>query len=156
MPLELIVRSAAGAQRVVRLEADRYSFGRAANNDFSFPEDGELSRQHLAFERFGAGWLVVDQGSRNGTQVNGKPISGKKLLRPGDCVTAGRLSIDYGDPNVAQDRSVVFVDKPDQDAGSSIVSVSLDGLMARTRAISLAEAPPMASVSQMAALIQAG
>ena len=156
MPLELLVRSSTGAEKVVRLDAERYSFGRAAANDFAFPEDGELSRQHLSIERFGDGWLVVDQGSRNGTQVNGKPISGRKLLRPGDSVTAGRLTIEFRDPTVSQDRNVVFVDKPGDDAGSSIVSVSLDGLLGKTRVMSAAEAAPLASATQMAALIQAG
>ena len=112
MPLELMVRSAAGVERVVRLEGERYTVGRASANDLSFPEDGELSRQHMVFERFGDGWIVVDQGSRNGTQVNGKPISGRKLLRPGDSITAGRLSINLIDPAVMRgDRSVVFVDE---------------------------------------------
>ena len=85
MPHELIVRSGTGAGQAVRLDADRYTFGRAANNDYSFPEDGELSRQHLAFERFGDGWLVLDLGSRNGTLVNGKAIR----IEGGDYVLEG-------------------------------------------------------------------
>ncbi len=152
-----MVRSAAGVERVVRLEGERYTVGRASANDLSFPEDGELSRQHMVFERFGDGWIVVDQGSRNGTQVNGKPISGRKLLRPGDSITAGRLSINLIDPAVMRgDRSVVFVDKPEQESGSSIVSVSLDGLLGKTRVMSAAEAVPLGSAAQMEALIQAG
>lgn len=48
-----------------------------------------LSRKHARITRTPHGWLVVDQGSRNGTFVGGQRID-KRLLAEGDVVDCGR------------------------------------------------------------------
>jgi serine phosphatase RsbU (regulator of sigma subunit) len=108
---ELVVTNADGSRRVVPLNAERHSLGRALANDLSFPEEGELSRNHLAFERAGRDWILRDLGSTNGTSLNGRPLSGHCTLRPGDLVEAGRLKIEFRLPTpVAPDRTVMFLE----------------------------------------------
>jgi phosphoserine phosphatase RsbU/P len=159
MASELIVRTTDGASKVIKLEADRYSLGRAGTNSLAYPEDGQLSRQHLALERGNDAWLVVDLGSSNGTSVNGVRIVKPTPLKPGDRVTAGRLTLEFSDPDAStQDRHVVFVDKPEEEHRSATVAISLDKLLNAAKAATGVgqAAGPLASVSQMNALIQAG
>lgn len=47
--------------------------GRAEDNDLVLAEP-EVSRHHARLERDGAGWLVFDLKSTNGTWVNGDRI----------------------------------------------------------------------------------
>lgn len=42
-------------------------------------EDKSVSRRHARFERRGSGWGVIDQGSANGTFVNGAQVSEAEL-----------------------------------------------------------------------------
>ena len=158
MASELIVRTSDGSSTVIKLEADRYSLGRAGTNSLAYPEDGQLSRQHLALERGDDGWLVVDLGSSNGTSVNNVRIVKPTPLKAGDRVTAGRLTLEYTDPDASQDRRVVFVDKPEEERRSATVAISLDRLLNAAKASTgvIAAVSPLGSVSQMNALIQAG
>ena len=59
--------------------------------------DDRLSRRHCHVERYGEGFRVVDLGSRNGTKVNGVRVS-ERVLRNGDRIEIGSLSIEYIDP----------------------------------------------------------
>jgi pSer/pThr/pTyr-binding forkhead associated (FHA) protein len=43
-----------------------------------------VSRHHATIRHEGALWILVDVGSRNGTRVNGRPIDGRAVIRPGD------------------------------------------------------------------------
>ncbi len=158
MASELIVRTADGSTKVIKLDSDRYSIGRTGSNALAYPEDGQLSRQHLALERSGDGWLVVDLGSSNGTSVNGARIAKPTPLKAGDRITAGRLTLEYADGSGARDRHVVFVDKPDEESRSATVAISLDKLLSAAKAATgtAAALTPLASASQMNALIQAG
>ena len=50
--------------------------------------DHELSRQHVRLRRVAGGWELADLGSKNGTIVNGEPIS-RTTLADGDVIEAG-------------------------------------------------------------------
>jgi len=112
MTPELSIRTAEGTERTVRLDGVRYSLGRSTENHLCYAEDTGLSRQHLAFERDGEDWCVLDLGSKNGTLVNGVRISGSRRLMPGDRVSAGRLIITYAGPSRPATGTVMFVDSP--------------------------------------------
>ena len=108
---ELVVTHADGTRRIVPLNAERHSLGRALANDLSFPDEGELSRNHLAFERAGKDWILRDLGSTNGTSLNGRPLNGQCTLHPGDVVEAGRLRLEFRLPKpTAPDRTVMFLE----------------------------------------------
>ncbi|HEV3076344.1 MAG TPA: SpoIIE family protein phosphatase, partial [Thermoanaerobaculia bacterium] len=59
--------------------------GRAAGCDLALA-DPFLSRQHSRFFRRGERLFVEDLGSRNGTQVNGRPVHGPTEVAPGDAI----------------------------------------------------------------------
>ncbi len=106
MARELSVTCPDGSTRVVPLEGEYISIGRAPENDLAFPDDIGLSRRHLRFEKYGEDWLVRDLLSKNGTSVNGTRIAEPVRLKPGDRVTASRMSAVY-DPAGPQ-RPVLF------------------------------------------------
>src|SRR5438105_8762972 len=92
---ELVVYEPNGHTRIIPIATGRVSLGRAATNDLSYPEDSGLSRQHLVIERVGSDLVLRDLGSKNGTELNSQKVTGNNVLRPGDKVKAGRLTIEY-------------------------------------------------------------
>ena len=54
----------------------------------------EVSRQHCLLIITGAGVLVRDLGSRNGTFINGIPIAEETILQPGDSITTGPMTFE--------------------------------------------------------------
>lgn len=81
---------------VIHLHGDRLQIGRSSDNDISLPEP-EVSRRHalLSLVPGPDGSLSVeieDQGSTNGTYVNGKKVKssrGRMALHHGDVVRVG-------------------------------------------------------------------
>lgn len=67
---------------------DRVRIGREAGNEIRLA-DRRVSRHHAILERVGHGYLITDQGSSNGTYVNGVRISQPTPLHSGDTVTIG-------------------------------------------------------------------
>src|SRR5579872_3373373 len=92
---ELVVYGPDGGSRAVSLAGGSVSLGRAASNDLSYPDDSGLSRQHFIIERVGSDLILRDLGSKNGTEVNSQRVSGSSVLRPGDRIKAGRLTLEY-------------------------------------------------------------
>ncbi|MCW2926546.1 MAG: domain containing protein [Thermoleophilia bacterium] len=69
------------------------SIGRAAGNDVVLDE-GVVSGRHV---RLIAPGTVVDEGSTNGTFVNGQQLSGRAALRSGDMLQVGSTVFRYED-----------------------------------------------------------
>ncbi|MCW2959665.1 MAG: domain containing protein [Thermoleophilia bacterium] len=67
------------------------SFGRAATNDVVLDE-GVVSGRHARIIPPGT---VIDEGSTNGTFVNGLPVTGRTNLQPGDAVQVGSTVFRY-------------------------------------------------------------
>jgi diguanylate cyclase (GGDEF)-like protein len=78
----------------LELGEQRVRIGREADNDLVVLDDG-VSRWHLRVEPNRGGWLVMDVGSRNGTQLNGAPLEGVKRLKNGDLIKIGSAVIKY-------------------------------------------------------------
>ena len=78
---------------LVPLDADRITIGSHVSNDVVLSADRTVSRLHAVLEAFPAGWSLRDMGSRNGTFVNGRKLSGERLLAPGDEVRIGRTRL---------------------------------------------------------------
>jgi len=72
---------------VISLGAVRTGVGRDATNEVCL-QSMWVSRRHCVFERQGAGVIVTDLGSHNGTFVNGVPVKERPLLH-GDQVRIG-------------------------------------------------------------------
>jgi pSer/pThr/pTyr-binding forkhead associated (FHA) protein len=59
--------------------------------------DVTVSRRHARLERNGAGWLLQDLGSTNGTRLNGWLVSSPVPVRAGDQVSFGAASFMLAD-----------------------------------------------------------
>src|SRR5258708_30896014 len=62
----------------VEFTRDRTLVGREATCEVVV-EDKSVSRKHAVIEHRGEGWTVVDQGSANGTFVNGQKVAEAEL-----------------------------------------------------------------------------
>lgn len=153
---EVIIRTQAGLLRVVPLEGERYTLGRSPSNDLCFHEDAGLSRNHLALERTGDVWAVVDLGSRNGTKVNGVLVAPRRVLMPGDRVTAGSLLLEYRSEPVQRGSSVEFVDSPLDPAAGATVVANLDNIMKGGRALISTQSGGSSGHPQVHPLVRAG
>lgn len=73
------------------LVRDRVVVGRAGGDvDVSDPE---VSRRHLLLRNSSGRLAAEDLGSTNGTTVNGQRLSSETLLRPGDVLELGGVTI---------------------------------------------------------------
>lgn len=80
----------AGSRFVV---VDRASIGRHPDSDF-FLDDVTVSRRHAEVRREGAGFTLKDNGSLNGTYVNGERVEAAPLEN-GDEIRIGKYVIVF-------------------------------------------------------------
>ncbi|GEM_PF-671441 len=69
--------------------------GREVGLGLSLAGESTVSRRHATVTRRGGTVTVQDEGSTNGTFVNGVPASGSTTLRPGDSVQFGSVRFRY-------------------------------------------------------------
>jgi pSer/pThr/pTyr-binding forkhead associated (FHA) protein len=90
------------APEIVRLTYDGTSrevnqqklvIGRSRDCDIQLA-DANVSRRHAELRQEGASYWIVDLGSTNGTEVNGKRVKRAKL-RDGDRITLGSTEITF-------------------------------------------------------------
>jgi len=101
-------KPAAGAGKMLRLTVvrgetdrppyevnltDRLVIGRATNCDVALTEDKEVSRNHCELTIEDEMIRIADLGSKNGTLVNGVPISGSHQLKNDDLILVGRTEL---------------------------------------------------------------
>jgi len=67
---------------------ERLSLGRDFSNDIQL-NDGQVSRKHAVIQHIQEMYVVVDQGSTNGTYVNGQRISKPTILAHGTIIAIG-------------------------------------------------------------------
>jgi len=91
MDQELVTLSFDGT----RHEVNRQSIvlGRSRDCDIQLT-DANVSRRHAEVRQEGASYWIVDLGSTNGMEVNGKRVKRAKL-RPGDTITLGSTEITF-------------------------------------------------------------
>ncbi|GAB3976149.1 hypothetical protein GCM10028806_35060 [Spirosoma terrae] len=77
--------------------AKKYSIGRNPENTFSYPAEKTVSGIHAYLTLIAQNELLIqDNGSTNGTYVNGQPVSSYSLY-PGDRLRLGNLWVDVDD-----------------------------------------------------------
>jgi len=69
--------------------------GRGEDTDILI-DNPSMSRRHAQFRQEGAGWVVEDMGSSNGTFLNGERIEGAHPVEIGTEVAFGKFSIIFG------------------------------------------------------------
>ena len=72
---------------------DRLVIGRAADCDVALTDDKEVSRNHCELTLEDEVIRIADLGSKNGTLVNGVPISGSYQLQNDDIILVGRTEL---------------------------------------------------------------
>jgi FHA domain len=70
------------------------ALGRDAGNDVVVNDDAASAR-HALIDLDDGAWWVADQGSTNGTLLNGSRIQRKERLRDGDVVEIGRIAMRF-------------------------------------------------------------
>ncbi len=91
----LHITPAKGKKTVFQLNKDEITLGRKEGNDVLVPE-GQVSRVHAMIFNKADGYYVADQGSYNGTKVNGEPVK-EALLKEGDEIRIGKTTIIYSE-----------------------------------------------------------
>jgi len=106
MNVKLKIVKGASRNQVVRLTKPKTVVGRAEVCDLRIPS-AAVSRRHciLAFED--GALSIKDLDSANGTFVNGRRITGREPLCPGDQVTIGPLTFDVDYPLEVVDQSAL-------------------------------------------------
>lgn len=69
------------------------SIGRASDNDV-IVDDPEVSRHHCQLKLQHGAYSLADLGSRNGSWINGQPVS-EVALGPGDLIRIGSTEIEF-------------------------------------------------------------
>jgi pSer/pThr/pTyr-binding forkhead associated (FHA) protein len=96
MPLTVIVRSAGGEDARLTFDGtQRVVIGRGQGSDVRLP-DSSVSCRHATLRSQGADFLVVDEGSTNGTFVGSVRIARgtSRIVRSGDMVRVGRVWLE--------------------------------------------------------------
>ena len=136
-PAELVIE-VNGDMSVLRLETGGCRVGRAVTNQLSYPNMTGLSREHLAIEREDGQWIARDLGSTNGSLINGEALAEPRVLRSGDRITAGQLTLVYRDvyreATEPADGAVQFTDEPPSSSGAITISEGLERLIAQESA----------------------
>ena len=112
--VEITAPSAAALQVVVD---HRIEIGREC--DGVLVDDPLLSRRHLAIWVDGEHLVVEDLGSRNGTTIDGAPLSGPTRLEPGRTVRAAAT--------VVRATNLVAVDAPSQEGARTAHRATIAG-----------------------------
>ena len=91
--LKLHIRYSDGKTEVIDLPQKQVYLGRATSFG-QFETDVEISRKHVLIKLNDHGEVFVeDQGSTNGTFLNGSKIKGMHPLRPNDVVRLGAIEV---------------------------------------------------------------
>jgi pSer/pThr/pTyr-binding forkhead associated (FHA) protein len=96
MALTIVVRSnASGSPPGISFDAPRIVIGRGASCDVRLP-DPSVSQRHASVRQRGTEYIVVDEGSTNGTFVGPVRLSPQapRVLRSGDPVRVGRIWLE--------------------------------------------------------------
>ncbi len=96
----LLLRDGDGEQRIVALQSERMTVGRAPGCELALAWDGKVSGTHAQLELIGgSSWTVTDDGlSRNGSFVNGERVRQRRRLADGDVLLFGDTSILFRSP----------------------------------------------------------
>jgi len=77
-----------GSARRVRVDKDKFAIGRHPDCDLTVA-DSRLSRVHARIERLGDRFEISDQGSSNGTDLNGSPVFDPMPISDGSSISLG-------------------------------------------------------------------
>ncbi len=88
----LIATAGVYSGKVYPLESGNLDIGRDPSNSVAMPDDTNVSRRHAALQWLNGSGTIVDNGSSNGTFLNGVRITPQapQPIRPGDEIQIGQ------------------------------------------------------------------
>ena len=109
--LDLRVCCPTFAPRIYSLPDEKITIGRS--KECTIPlADRFLSRTHAEITRVDTEWFITDNGSVNGTFLNGKRLTERSPLRPGDVITIGDNEIVVMRHDEPAQSAVMLPDSP--------------------------------------------
>lgn len=103
----LVMQTGPNPGKVLDLSGTEVTMGRDTNNEFVI-NDAEVSRKHARISLQGAGYILEDLGSTNGTFIEGQRLMGPHTLRPGDLILLGEnVSLRFEAASFDPDATVV-------------------------------------------------
>ena len=94
MPFELTIAEGKGRGQRFEFEATDVTIGRGVENDVVLNDAG-VSRNHARIKQQGQAWVLSDNGSSNGTELNGAVIEQPTTLRTGDRIGVGPITFRF-------------------------------------------------------------
>jgi pSer/pThr/pTyr-binding forkhead associated (FHA) protein len=94
MPLTLVVKDPAGADLPIAFDGDRIVIGRSVGSDLRLP-DPSVSIRHASIRYQGRDYVLIDEGSTNGSWAGGAKLSphAPRILRDNDMMKFGRVEV---------------------------------------------------------------
>jgi sigma-B regulation protein RsbU (phosphoserine phosphatase) len=99
---EISIDTGDGSRERFALAKERVTIGRSRDSDIFLP-DQWLSRHHAEILRKDVNFFLHDLGSKNGTLLNGEPVSGDRRLRHGDVITLGEHVLTFSSDDAEED-----------------------------------------------------
>jgi pSer/pThr/pTyr-binding forkhead associated (FHA) protein len=90
----VLIRNGELADRLFLLDRPVIAVGRGMESDIMI-EDSSISRRHVQFSHQPNGDYIQDLASRNGTTVNNQLLTYPHLLKHGDVVRIGNITLEY-------------------------------------------------------------
>ena len=127
VPVTLVVDALAP----LTFDAPRIVLGRGAQSDVRLP-DASVSARHASIRAHHGGWVIVDEGSTNGTKLNGERLAAQapRPLRTGDVMLLGRVEVHVRigaaaptSANATRELALALVARQLGDPAASTVSV---------------------------------
>ena len=100
-----------GKLQELSFDEERITIGRTADNAVRI-SDALSSRHHCQISRAGDGFQVEDLKSRNGTKLNGQPLTEPTVLQPGDRIEVGDSYVHFAERQEAGARGASAKRKP--------------------------------------------
>ena len=90
----LVANAGAYTGSIFRLGTGTVIIGRDDSNTIALPLDNAVSRRHSRIENLGGSYTIYDEGSSNGTFVNGAKIT-ERILHSGDEIQIGSTRLRF-------------------------------------------------------------
>ena len=92
MAYQLVMKTGPTPGKTFTLEDTEISIGREVGSGV-YVNDVEVSRRHARLVSQFGDYLLEDLDSTNGTFVNGQRITGQRILKAGDTVFLGEITV---------------------------------------------------------------
>jgi pSer/pThr/pTyr-binding forkhead associated (FHA) protein len=138
---------------VVQVESDPISIGRLKSNTIN-DDSLDIERRHAVVEKDVLGTIrVIDRGSLYGTQVNGKQIERNAVIKDGDVLVVGHLTIrvegNYSSPE--PEPKVEAESKPEPEADVDEMKAATAAFEAMGDLVKAAADMPVSAVTHVKA-----